>query len=124
MAPIAWPPGSTASRIDERRAQRRQIDLEFIAGLRPDAIDEAQGRRAEEVQVHVARNPVLPVLEVVVLEIGETVAHVAFTRQEGLLPQHLAVAADAAGAFEVRRQLAGVEHGSDAALPQFRVRQQ
>ena len=66
----------------------------------------------------------LLVLEVVVLEVGEGVAHVRLAGEEGFLPQHGAVTPDAADAFEVCGQRAGVQHGPHAALAQFRVRQQ
>ena len=46
----------------------------------PDVVDEAHGRGAEEMQMHVARHAMLPVLEVVVLEVGEGVAHVRLRR--------------------------------------------
>ena len=88
--------GFDGQRIGERRAERGQVDLELVAGFDADAIDEAQRRGAEEVQVHVARHAVLAVLEVVVLEVREAVAHVAFAGEEGLLPEHRAPAADAA----------------------------
>ena len=75
-------------------------------------------------QMHVTGHAVLPVLEVVVFEVGEGVAHVRFAGEEGLLPEHRAVAADAARAFQVRGQGAGVQHRADAALAQLRVREQ
>ena len=75
-------------------------------------------------QMHVARHAMLFVLEVVVLEIGEGVAHVRLAGEKWLLPQHGAVTADAAHAFEMRGQRAGVQHRAHAALAQFRMRQQ
>src|SRR3954468_1640157 len=72
--------------VDQRRAQRRQIDLEFVAGLHADVVDEAQRGGAKEMQVDVARHAMLPVLEVVVLEVGDGVAHVALAGEHGLFP--------------------------------------
>ena len=120
----ARPPGSIEQLVDERRAERRQVDLELVAGLHLDVVDETHRRGAEEMQVHVAGHAMLLVLEVVVFEVGERVAHVRLAREEGFLPQHRAVAADAAHAFQVRGQRAGVEHRAHAALAQLRMRQQ
>ena len=111
-------------RIHECRAERRQIHLEDVAGLRLDAVDEAHRRGAEEMQVHVAGHAVLRILEVVILEIRERVAHVRLAREERLLPDHRAIAADAARAFEMGGKRAGVEHRADAALAQLRMGEQ
>ena len=42
--------------VDQRRAQRRQVDFELVARLHVDVVDEAHRRGAEEMQVHVARH--------------------------------------------------------------------
>ncbi len=63
-------------RVDERRAERRQLDLELIARLDADAVREAQRRRAEEMQVHVPGHTVRGVFEMMELEVRERVTHV------------------------------------------------
>jgi hypothetical protein len=67
---------------------------------------------------------VLRVLEVVVFEVRERVAHVRLAGEERLLPDHRIVPADAACAFEVGGKGARVEHRSHAAMAQLRVREQ
>ena len=63
--------GATASGLTQRRAERRQVDLEHSPGSHPDAVGEAQRGGAEEVQVHVAGDAMRRVLEMVVFEVGE-----------------------------------------------------
>ncbi len=56
--------------------------------------------------VDVARTEELRVLEMVVLEVLQAVAHVVLAGKERLLPEHFAVAQDPALALQVARQFA------------------
>src|SRR3569833_1546820 len=62
--------GRDGQRIEERRAERRQLDFELIARLHSNAIRKAERGRAEEMQVNVAGHAVRSVLEVMEFEVG------------------------------------------------------
>src|SRR5687768_10996385 len=72
-------------------------------------------------QVNVARTPMRRVFEVVVLEIGDRMAHVVLARHERLFPDHPGSATDAARAFHVRRQGAGPQLRTDRAGAELRM---
>ena len=87
--------------IDQRCAEFGLADFENVTRLGANAIGERQGRGAEKVNVHVARAQKLAVLEVVVFEVRQAVAHVGLATEELVLPQHFTVTQDAAGARKV-----------------------
>src|SRR5262249_10012379 len=65
-------------RVAQRQAEGRRLDLEYVAAFHLDAIGKGQRRRAEHVDVHVARLPEEPILEVMMLQVGDPVRHVRF----------------------------------------------
>ncbi|MNM98952.1 hypothetical protein D3C81_1114990 [compost metagenome] len=73
--------------------------------------------------VDIAGAQELGVLEVVELKVLEAVAHVLLARQERLAPQHLAIAQDAAGTFQVSRQCPKAQLRAEAAGAQLGMRQ-
>ena len=83
--------------------ERGRLDLEHVACLGREPFGEGEGRRAEEMDVHIARTPEEVVFEVVALEVGEAVAHVGLARKKGALPDRRPAAQDAARAADVRR---------------------
>nr|GFD19589.1 hypothetical protein [Tanacetum cinerariifolium] len=77
----------------------------------------------EIVNVHIARAQELGVLEMVEFEVGQAVAHVVFATEKLLLPDHLAVALDAAHAGQVTRQFADAQFRAVGAITQLGMRQ-
>ena len=71
-----------------------------------DPVGEGQRGGTEVMHVDVARTEELRVLEMVVLEVLQAVAHVVLAGKERLLPEHFAVAQDPALALQVARQFA------------------
>ncbi len=74
-----------------------------ISKMSPSASSHCPQWRAspcEIMDVQVARPPEAVVLEMMVFEVGDGVAHVGLARQEGLLPDHLAATDDAAHALD------------------------
>ena len=63
------------------------------------------------------------VFEVVIFQIGDGVAHIVFARQEGLFPQHLAVAVDARHALDMGRQITDPQFGTKGAGAQLGMSQ-
>ncbi|VXB96765.1 hypothetical protein PSEUDO8O_20332 [Pseudomonas sp. 8O] len=112
-----------ADAIAQRLAQRIETDLEGIARLRLDAVGERQRRGAEEVHMHIAGTQELAILEVVVLEVLQAVAHVVLTGEELLLPQHLVAPTNTADAGQVTRQLADQHFRAEGTEAQLRVGQ-
>src|SRR5471030_1459984 len=90
--------------VDQWRAELGLADFKHVTRLGADAIGEGQGRGAEEVNVHVPRSQELAVFEVVVFKVFKAVAHVGLAAEELVLPQHLTITQDAAGACQVLRQ--------------------
>jgi len=84
----------------------------MVTGLRANAVGKRQGSGAKKVDMHIARAQELAVFEVVIFEVFQAVAHVGFAAEKLALPQHLAIAHDAAAASQMLRQLAN---------PQFRA---
>src|SRR5690606_23901641 len=82
------------------------LDLEDVAGLRFEPIGKARGGGAEEMHVYVTGAAEQRIFEVVMLEVGDGVRHVAFAGQEWLLPRDVGSAPDAAPAADVRGQVA------------------
>ena len=70
-------------RIDQRRTEFRDVDLEIVARLSRQTVGEGQRGRAEVMHVRIARPQELRVLEVVVFQVlamGSEVLHAAFFR--------------------------------------------
>lgn len=112
-----------AQRIAQRRAECRQLDLEHVARLHLHVVGKAQRGGAEEVQVHIARATVRGVLEVVVFQVGQRVAHIVLASDERFFPQHLLATDDAAAAAQVARQLAAAQLRANRADTQLGMRQ-
>src|SRR5579862_1497695 len=73
-------------RIAQRPPEPFECNLHDISGLKGDARAEAQAIRSEEVNVNVARSPVSLKLEVMMLEVSQTVAHLGFSGSESSGP--------------------------------------
>ena len=61
-------------------------NLEDVARLGVNRVAERQRRRAEEMNVYVARTPEQRIFEMVMLKVGDAVRHVRFARYERLFP--------------------------------------
>ncbi len=107
--------------VGERQAEGLGLDLEDVAGLGADAVGEGEGGGAEHVDVQIAGLAEERVLEVVVLEVGDGVAHVGLAGEEGLFPDRLAVAADAARALDVVGQGADQDFRAEGGGPELGV---
>ncbi len=83
-SPGAKPAAATASGLTSVAPSAGQLDLELIAGLHLNSVCEAQRRRAEEMQMHVARHAMRSVFEMMELQVGERVTHVPLACQEWL----------------------------------------
>src|SRR3546814_16463568 len=94
-------PGRGTDRVAHRHRERRGFDLEHVAGLRLDTLAERQRRGAEKMDVDIAGAAEAGIFEMVVFEVADRVRHIRLTRDEGLFPDRLAVAHDAAGAFDM-----------------------
>src|SRR5690242_3642828 len=98
--------GNGGHGVAEGRAELRGGDFEDIPGLGLDAGNEAQRGGAKVVDVEVAGTPEVGVFEMVMLDIGDGVAHVRLAGQERRGPELLAVADDARRALDVLRRFA------------------
>ena len=87
--------------VDQRCAELGLTDFEDITRLRTNAVCKRQCRRPEEVDVHIPRTQELTVLEMVVFEVFQAVAHVRFATEKLVLPQHFAITQDTTGACKV-----------------------
>src|SRR3546814_18992126 len=63
------------------------------------------------------------IFEMVVFEVADRVRHIRLTRDEGLFPDRLAVAHDAAGAFDMIGELAGQQFGAERGRAQLGMRE-
>src|SRR4051812_22729424 len=90
--------------VAQRPPELGYLDLEHVAGLGLEPVRKAERRCAEEMGVHVARTAEQRVLEVVALQVLDTVRHVALARQERLLPRRRAAPTDARRATDIGGQ--------------------
>ena len=114
---------SRSDGVAERAAEAIEVHFDPVAVFQLDAVAEAEGVCAEEVHVHVAGLAVAFELEVMVLEVGEAVAHVLFAGLDGLLPEGLAVALDADLAGDRLKVRADDQLRTEAAGAQLRARE-
>src|SRR3546814_6637604 len=63
------------------------------------------------------------IFEMVVFEVADRVRHIRLTRDEGLFPDRLAVAHDAAGAFDMIGERAGQQFGAERGRAQLGMRE-
>src|SRR3546814_10638403 len=63
------------------------------------------------------------IFEMVVFEVADRVRHIRLTRDEGLFPDRLAVAHDAAGAFDMIGERAGQQFGAERGRAQLGTRE-
>src|SRR5690606_14828105 len=78
--------------VDQRIAEWLGGNLEPVASFRLNTFREGQGRRAEEVNMNVARTAEQLIFEMVMFQIGDGVRHVRFARQERLFKNDLIAA--------------------------------
>src|SRR5260221_566804 len=112
---------SDLQRVYQRSTERGQIHGELVAGLRFDAVGATQRRGSEKMQVYVPGPAMRRVLEVVVFEVRQRMAHVCLAGQEWLFPEQFTAAPDATIPFQMRWQPAGPKFRPDRALAQLRV---
>ena len=68
--------------VHERHPHPIEANFDPVAGLEGGSIGEGELHRPEEVQVNVAGEAELGILEMVVFEIGEAVTHLVFAREQ------------------------------------------
>ena len=73
--------------------------------------------------VEIARTAEAVILEMMIFEIGQRVAHVGLAGEERLLPDHLAFAANAAHAFDAGRRIAHEHLRADGRMAELGVRE-
>jgi hypothetical protein len=91
------------SGLTSGRPELRRGDFEHVARLGLDAAGEGQGRRAEGVDVDIARPAEPVVLEMMRLEVGDGVRHVRLACEERLVEDDCLAAADAGCPADVLR---------------------
>lgn len=92
--------GDILERIAQGCAKGLSSNLEDIAVFRLDAIGHGERCRSEVMDMQIARPTEAVILEVVIFEVGQSMAHIGFACQEGLLPDRFALAQDAAHALD------------------------
>jgi len=110
-------------RIAQGRAEGGSADLKDVAILGLDAVGDRQRRGAEIVDVEITRTAEAIVLEVMIFEVGQRVAHVGLAGQEGLLPDRLTLSHDAAHALDRVRDLAHHHFGANGGVTQLGMRE-
>src|SRR5438105_7907377 len=109
--------------IAEGAAEVGEGDAHHVAFCEAYAVTEAEVVGAEEVNVDVAGPAMLLVFEVMMFEVGQRVAHVAFAAGELCLPNNLAAALDRNSAGHSGKIGAHDQLRSDGALAQLRRRE-
>src|SRR4051812_46634705 len=79
--------GMNAEWVAQRASKAGEFDEHFVAIFKLDARAEAQAVCAEVVNMHVAGPPVALEFEMVVLDVGEAVAHFGFAGGDFLRPK-------------------------------------
>ncbi len=100
-------------------AERGGRNLEYVSDAGFNLFGEAAGRRPEEMHVHVPGIPEIPILEVVVLQIGDRMAHVYIAGEPFFGPYFVAFAQQPGAASHGRRQLPDQQLRTEAALAQL-----
>src|SRR5579859_3209706 len=113
-------PARPSQRVAERATVAGELDAHHVAIDELDSRAEAQAGRAEEMHVQVPRAAVRRVLEVVMLDVGEAMAHGGLARSNAALPKNTPAPLDPHRAGD--RAEIGVDHqlGTEAAAPELR----
>src|ERR1700676_435122 len=109
--------------VSQWAAKFRKLNLSDISRLKANAFAEGQTVRTQEMDMHNAGLAVGSKFEMMMLEIGEAVAHIQFARSNLLLPDGFAVAQDAHSSGYVVEPCVDHQFRTDAACPQLRTRQ-
>ena len=96
---------------------RGYFELVVFSDLNP--IRKTQRRRAKEMNMEITGTPELRVLEVVMLKIGDGMAHIFRPRQKRFLPDHGPIAKQAACSFERPRKPPDTELRAKRAVPKL-----
>ncbi len=92
-----------------------------IANLEHHHFKYPQHRRPEVVDVEIARPAVLRILEVVVFQVGDAVAHIGLAGAEGLFPDHVIAPPQPRRAPDILRRFAEQQLRPEGTGPQLRV---
>src|SRR5690242_3905211 len=109
--------------IAQRQDEGPRLDVENVPVLRPNAVGEGERCGSEEVHVNVARPAEQVVLEVVILQVAQTVRHVRLARQEWLFPERLTGSRDTHASADIGRRLAQQQLRTERGRPQLGMRQ-
>src|SRR5690606_19312947 len=109
--------------VAQRPAEEGRRDFEHVAHGRLDAIRTAQRAGPVEIDMHVSRPAKSDIFEMMMLQIGDGVAHIRLAREEFLPPYRLPVPQDLRSARDMRRKFPDQQFRSVGTLPELRMRQ-